>query len=65
LEPIASLISFGSRSHPAILSPLQLRDPELNQLATDPLSLLEYDAFIVEARPGFFDPLRELVSGRI
>ncbi len=30
--------------------PLQLRDPELNQLVTDPLSLLDYDAFIVEAR---------------
>ena len=30
--------------------PLQLRDPELNQLATDPLSLLDYDAFILEAR---------------
>lgn len=30
--------------------PLQLRDPELNQLTTDPLSLLDYDAFILEAR---------------
>jgi hypothetical protein len=30
--------------------PLDLRDPELNQLATDPLSLLEYDAFILDAR---------------
>ena len=30
--------------------PLQLRDPELNQLVTDPLSLLDYDAFILEAR---------------
>jgi transposase len=30
--------------------PLQLRDPELNQLATDPLSLLDYDALILEAR---------------
>jgi Mu transposase, C-terminal domain len=29
--------------------PLRLRDPELNQLATDPLSLLDYDAFILEA----------------
>ncbi len=26
--------------------PLQLKDPELNQLTTDPLSLLDYDAFI-------------------
>ena len=27
--------------------PLVLRDPLLNELATDPLSLLEYDAFIL------------------
>lgn len=30
--------------------PLQLRDPKLNQLTTDPLDLLDYDAFILEAR---------------
>jgi transposase len=30
--------------------PLQLRDPELNQLTTDPLSLLDYDALILDAR---------------
>ncbi len=30
--------------------PLQLRDPELNQLVTDPLSLLDYDTFILDAR---------------
>ena len=29
--------------------PLRLRDPLLNELATDPLSLLEYDAFILES----------------
>jgi hypothetical protein len=29
--------------------PLRLRDPQLNELATDPISLLEYDAFILEA----------------
>jgi hypothetical protein len=29
--------------------PLRLRDPRLNELATDPISLLEYDAFILEA----------------
>ena len=29
--------------------PLRLRDPRLNELVTDPLSLLEYDAFILEA----------------
>src|SRR5262249_58927499 len=27
--------------------PLRLRDPRLNDLATDPLSLLQYDAFIL------------------
>jgi transposase len=30
--------------------PLRLRDPLLNELATDPISLLEYDAFILDAR---------------
>lgn len=30
--------------------PLQLRDPALNSLATDPLSLAEYDAFILRSR---------------
>jgi len=29
--------------------PLQLRDPHLNALVTDPISLLEYDTFILEA----------------
>jgi hypothetical protein len=29
--------------------PLRLRDPLLNELATDPISLLEYDAFILES----------------
>ena len=29
--------------------PLRLRDPRLNELATDPLSLLDYDAFILES----------------
>jgi predicted component of type VI protein secretion system len=29
--------------------PLQLRDPLLNQLATDPISLLAYDAFILQS----------------
>lgn len=41
--------------------PLQLHNPELNQLATDPLSLLDYDAFILEARKesSAHDPGRE------
>jgi transposase len=30
--------------------PLKLKDPELNQLATDPLSLLDYDALILTPR---------------
>jgi len=30
--------------------PLRLRDPVLNELATDPLSLAEYDAFILRSR---------------
>ena len=29
--------------------PLRLRDPRLNELVTDPLSLLAYDAFILES----------------
>lgn len=29
--------------------PLRLRDPRLNDLATDPLSLLEYDVFILDS----------------
>jgi hypothetical protein len=29
--------------------PLRLRDPLLNELATDPVSLLEYDTFILES----------------
>jgi len=40
--------------------PLQLPDPELNQLTTDPLDLLDYDAFILEARKeSADDPGRE------
>jgi hypothetical protein len=30
--------------------PLELKDPALNQLVTDPLSLAEYDAFILRSR---------------
>jgi transposase len=35
--------------------PLRLKDPELNALATDPLSLLDYDAFILRSRKEFHD----------
>jgi hypothetical protein len=30
--------------------PVRLRQPELNELATDPLSLVAYDAFILQSR---------------
>jgi len=35
--------------------PLQLRDPALNDLVTDPLSLAEYDAFILRSRKDSHD----------
>jgi transposase len=38
--------------------PLRLRDPRLNDLVTDPLSLLEYDAFILEPAKESDDPAR-------
>ena len=38
--------------------PLQLRDARLNELVTDPISLLEYDAFILEAGKEFDDASR-------
>jgi len=38
--------------------PLRLRDPLLNELATDPLSLLEYDAFILHPEKETDDPSR-------
>lgn len=38
--------------------PLRLRDPLLNELATDPISLLEYDAFILDAGKEPDDPTR-------
>lgn len=36
--------------------PLELKDPALNQLATDPLSLAEYDAFILRSRKESCEP---------
>jgi transposase len=38
--------------------PLRLRDPRLNDLATDPLSLLSYDAFIFDSGKGSNDSSR-------
>lgn len=37
---------------------LRLRDPRLNDLATDPLSLLEYDSFILDSGKETDDPSR-------
>lgn len=37
----------------AVQPPLRLRNPELNQLATDPLSLAAYDAFLLPERNDF------------
>jgi hypothetical protein len=42
--------------------PLRLRDPRLNELATDPLSLLAYDAFILESGKEPDDAAREAGS---
>ena len=42
--------------------PLRLRDPRLNELATDPLSLLDYDAFILESGKESDDSARETGS---
>ena len=38
--------------------PLRLRDPLLNELATDPISLLDYEAFILESGKKPDDPTR-------
>jgi hypothetical protein len=45
-----SNILLQERSPRAQQPPLQLKDPRLNELVTDPLSLLEYDAFILSER---------------
>ncbi|MGH9631940.1 MAG: Mu transposase domain-containing protein [Bryobacteraceae bacterium] len=42
---IANILRSPRRPQPA----LRLRDPLLNELVTDPISLLEYDAFILES----------------
>ena len=48
-EYVAHLLRQQQNPRP-LQPPLQLKDPRLNELATDPLSLLEYDAFIVRER---------------
>jgi len=42
--------------------PLRLRDPRLNDLVTDPLSLLEYDAFILDPGRNPMTPLEEKLN---
>jgi hypothetical protein len=42
--------------------PLRLRDPRLNELVTDPLSLLAYDAFILDSGKECDDASRETGS---
>jgi hypothetical protein len=59
IEKAATARAFGAdyvanilrqqRSPRSTQPPLRLRDPRLNDLATDPLSLLEYDAFILDS----------------
>ena len=45
--------------------PLRLKDPVLNELATDPLSLAEYDAFILRSRKESHDlPASETESAQ-
>src|SRR5262249_53989422 len=39
-----------------IQPPLRFQDPLLNELATDPLSLLDYDSFILRSKKDFDDP---------
>jgi hypothetical protein len=44
-DKVGFLLRFWSDVQP----PLCLKNPELSELATDPLSLLSYDAFILNA----------------
>ncbi|MBL8217957.1 MAG: IS21 family transposase [Bryobacterales bacterium] len=44
-------ILHQQRRHRIVQPPLQLRNAELNELATDPLSLLDYDSFILQSPP--------------
>lgn len=43
-------ILHQQQSRRDVQPPLRLKDPALNQLATDPLSLATYDAFILDSR---------------
>lgn len=46
---IAHLLAQEKSPRP-VQAPVQLRDPRLNELATDPLSLLDYDRFILNPK---------------
>ena len=60
IEKAHAARAFGSdyianilRQHqapPDVQPPVRLRQPELNDLATDPLSLAAYDSFILQSR---------------
>jgi hypothetical protein len=68
IERAASARAFGAdyvanilcqqRSPRRPQPPLRLRDPLLNELSTDPISLREYDAFILESGNKPDDPSR-------
>jgi transposase len=59
---IASILR-QQQSPRQVQPPLRLRDPRLNDLVTDPLSLLEYDAFILDPGKESHDsPRRETES---
>jgi len=45
---IANILNQQQRRR-TLEPPLELRNRELNELATDPLSLLDYDRFILES----------------
>ena len=51
---IANLLRQQAQRRP-VQPPLQLRDPELNQLATDPLSLADYDSLILRSKKDSHD----------
>jgi transposase len=49
-------ILHQQQSRRDVQPPLQLKDPVLNELATDPLSLAAYDAFIIDSRKESCEP---------
>lgn len=51
---IANILRQHAQRRP-VQPPLQLRDPELNQLATDPLSLADYDSLILRSKKDSYD----------